>query len=136
MHEQMISRRALAVQRSLHSFVETVLHSPGRGETTEIANFMTGDPQELPPAGFVESLQRCSVPTGSDWFAYRFAHEPARAAVAASLTAELGADVAPEDIFLTRGAAGAIALALHTVVDPGDEVVFVSPPWFFYEAMI
>jgi aspartate aminotransferase len=105
-------------------------------KTTEIANFMTGDPQELPPAGFVESLRRCSVPTASDWFAYRFAHEPARAAVAASLTAELGADCAPEDIFLTRGAAGAIALALHTVVDPGDEVVFVSPPWFFYEAMI
>jgi aspartate aminotransferase len=39
-------------------------------------------------------------------------------------------------VFLTRGAAGAIALAFHTVIDPGDEVVFVSPPWFFYEAMI
>ena len=27
-------------------------------------------------------------------------------------------------------------MALHTVVDPGDEVVFISPPWFFYKAMI
>jgi aspartate aminotransferase len=63
-------------------------------------------------------------------------HEPARAAAAASLTAELGIDFAAQDVFLTRGASGAIALALNTVVGSGDEVVFLSPPWFFYEAMI
>jgi len=25
---------------------------------------------------------------------------------------------------------------LNVVVDPGDEVIFISPPWFFYEALI
>jgi aspartate aminotransferase len=25
---------------------------------------------------------------------------------------------------------------MRTVTDPGDEVIFLSPPWFFYEAMI
>jgi aspartate aminotransferase len=29
-----------------------------------------------------------------------------------------------------------MTLAMSMVLDPGDEVVFVSPPWFFYEAMI
>nr|MDQ3764136.1 aminotransferase class I/II-fold pyridoxal phosphate-dependent enzyme [Actinomycetota bacterium] len=48
----------------------------------------------------------------------------------------LGVSFAAEDIFPTRGAGGAIALALHTVVDSGDEVIFLSPPWFYYEAMI
>lgn len=136
MVEQLIAKRVVAVQRALRPFFETVLHSPLRDGRTMIANFMTGDPQELPPPGFVEALQQCSVPTSSDWFAYRFLHEPARQAAAASLTAELGVGFAAEDIFLTRGAGGAIALALHTVVNPGDEVVFLSPPWFFYEAMI
>jgi aspartate aminotransferase len=136
MVEQLIARRVLAVQRALHPFVETVLRSPAQGGRAKIANFMTGDPQELPPSGFVEALQRHSVPTSSDWFAYRFRHEPARQRAADSLGAELGVSFAAEDIFLTRGAGGAIALALHTVVDPGDEVVFLSPPWFFYEAMI
>ena len=41
-----------------------------------------------------------------------------------------------DDILLTRGAHGAMTLAMTMVLDPGDEVVFVSPPWFFYEAMI
>lgn len=136
MIEQLIARRVLTVQRALHPFVETVLQAPVRGERTMMANFMTGDPQELPPPGFVEAMQRCSVPTAADWFAYRFLHEPARQAAAAALRVELGVGFATEDIFLTRGAGGAIALALHTVVDPGDEVVFLSPPWFFYEAMI
>lgn len=136
MVEQMIARRVLAAQQALHSFFETVLESPPGSDRPLIADFMTGDPHELPPPGFVEALRRYSVPTSRDWFAYRFAHEPARQAVAASLTAELGMSFAAEDIFLTRGAAGAIALALHTVADPGDEVVFLTPPWFFYEAMI
>jgi aspartate aminotransferase len=136
MVEQMIARRAVAVQQALHSYFDTVLHSPPKRGRPAIADFMSGDPHELPPQGFVEALRQRSIPTSRDWFAYCFAHEPARQAAATSLTAELGAAFAAEDIFLTRGAGGAIALALLTVVDPGDEVVFLSPPWFFYEAMI
>ncbi|MDQ3764654.1 MAG: aminotransferase class I/II-fold pyridoxal phosphate-dependent enzyme [Actinomycetota bacterium] len=136
MAEQLITKRVMAVQQALHSFFETVLHSPAQEGRTLIDNFLTGDPQELPPPGFVEAIQRCSVPTSNDWFAYRFLHEPARQAAATSLSAELGVGFAAEDIFPTRGAGGAIALALHTVADPGDEVVFLSPPWFYYEAMI
>jgi aspartate aminotransferase len=136
MVEQIIARGIQAVQRALHPFLETVMQSPLRGAAPVIADFMTGDPQEPPPPGFVEALQRCSVPASTDWFAYRFMHEPARQAAADSLSAELGVGFAAEDVFLTRGAGGAIALALSTVVDPGDEVMFLSPPWFFYEAMI
>ena len=131
MMEQMIAKRVMAVQRALRPFFDTVLHSPAQGGRTRIADFMTGDPHELPPPGFVEALQRYSLPSSSDWFAYRFRHEPACQIAAASLSAELGVGFVAEDIFLTRGAGGAIALALHTVVDPGDEVVFLSPPWFF-----
>jgi aspartate aminotransferase len=136
MVEQMIARKIQALQRALHPFFETVMQSPLKGGRPMIADFMTGDPQEPPPPGFVEALQRYSVPTSTDWFAYRFMHEPARQAAADSLSAELKVGFAAEDVFLTRGAGGAIALALSTVVDPGDEVVFLSPPWFFYEAMI
>jgi aspartate aminotransferase len=136
MVEQMIARRAVAVQQALQSYFDTVLHSPSQNGRPIIADLLSGDPQELPPHGFTEALRRYSIPTSGDWFAYRFAHQPARQAAATALTAELGVGFADEDIFLTRGAAGAIALALHTLVDPGDEVVFLSPPWFFYEAMI
>ncbi|HET9254737.1 MAG TPA: hypothetical protein VFO16_05995 [Pseudonocardiaceae bacterium] len=67
MVEQLIAKRVLAVQRILHPFFETVLRPPIQGGQTMIANFLTGDPQELPPSGFVETLRRYSVPTSSDW---------------------------------------------------------------------
>ena len=136
MVEQVIARRALAAQRALRPFLEAVVQSPLRGVRPAVADFWVGNPQEPALPGFVEALQRWSTPASIDWFAYAAMREPARRAAAASLSAELGIGFSAEDIFLTRGAAGAIALALRMVVDPDDEVVFLSPPYFFYEAMI
>src|SRR5207247_10812980 len=39
-------------------------------------------------------------------------------------------------MLLNRGARGGRVVALTVVVDAGDEVIFISPPWFFYEALI
>jgi aspartate aminotransferase len=37
---------------------------------------------------------------------------------------------------MTNGGFAALAVAFRTIVEPGDEVVFLSPPWFFYEILI
>jgi aspartate aminotransferase len=37
---------------------------------------------------------------------------------------------------MTNGGFAALAVAFRTLVDPGDEVIFLSPPWFFYELLI
>ncbi|MGH2769698.1 MAG: aminotransferase class I/II-fold pyridoxal phosphate-dependent enzyme [Actinomycetota bacterium] len=105
---------------------------PGR----PVADFVAGNPQEMPLPGLVEALTRWSVPQHKDWFAYNMGDPKAQAAAAAGLTERLGLELAPEDVLLTRGAFGALELALETVVDPDDEVIFVIPPWFFYEALI
>jgi aspartate aminotransferase len=136
MVEPVVARQALAAQRALRPFIEAVMQSPLLGTRPTVADFWAGNPQEPTLPGFVEALQRWSTPASIDWFAYGPMHEPARRAAAASLSAELGISFSVEDIFLTRGAVGAIALALRTLVDPNDEVVFLSPPYFFYEAMI
>jgi aspartate aminotransferase len=101
-----------------------------------IADFTAGNPQEMALPGLVEALTRWSVPQHKDWFAYNFGDPTAKAAAASGLAERLGLPFTPEDVLLTRGAFGALALALETVVDPGDEVIFISPPWFFYEALI
>ena len=86
--------------------------------------------------GYVETLQKWTVAEDRSWYAYTLGAARASSAAAEGLVAELGIAFEPEDILLTRGAHGALASALAMVVDPGDEVVFVSPPWFFYEVMI
>ncbi len=97
MVEQVIARQVEAVQGALRPFLEVVTQSPARGAQPVTADFLAGNPQESTLPGFVEALRRWSVPTSTDWFAYRMMHEPARQAAAASLTAELGVGFAARD---------------------------------------
>ncbi|MFQ9802709.1 MAG: pyridoxal phosphate-dependent aminotransferase [Coprococcus sp.] len=50
-----------------------------------------------------------------------------RKAVAESLNRRFGMEYVPEDIFMTSGAAGALAHAIRCVTEPGDEVVTFAP---------
>jgi aspartate aminotransferase len=101
-----------------------------------IADFMLGNPQELPLPGLVDALQQAAVPKDKDWFAYKFSEPESRAIVAASLHDRTGIEYRPEDIALTTGAFGGLGVTIRALADEGDEVIFLSPPWFFYELMI
>jgi aspartate aminotransferase len=121
---------------ALAPFLRVVQELGPLANDPEACDFLAGNPEQPALPGYVEALQKWAVPQHRRWFAYGFSDTRARAAAAAALGQELGLTFDPDDILLTRGAHGALALALRMVVEPGDEVVFVSPPWFFYESMI
>lgn len=50
-----------------------------------------------------------------------------RKAVADSLNRRFGMEYVPEDIFMTSGAAGALANTIRCVTEPGDEVITFAP---------
>lgn len=102
----------------------------------DVLDFTLGDPHELPLPGLPEALRTWSVPRSVDWFAYKTNEPAAQAVVAASLRERRGLPFEERDIFMTTGAFSALAVALKVVCDPSDEVIFNSPPWFFYESMI
>ena len=102
----------------------------------DVANFAVGNPQEMPLASYVEALQTHVVPQDKDWFAYKLSEPASQRTVADTLRSRTGLDWDPADVAMTNGGFAAIAVALRTLVQPGDEVVFLSPPWFFYELLI
>jgi aspartate aminotransferase len=133
----MVAGRVDRVVASLRGFMQTVAEvESARAHAEDLCDFTAGTPQEIASRGYVDALKRWAEPRSADWYGYKMAHRPAQQAAAAGLGAELGIAFDPDDIVLTRGAHGALAAALGAVVDAGDEVIFVSPPWFFYEAMI
>ena len=75
-------------------------------------------------------------PQSEDWFAYKTSEAEPRAVIAEALRRELGLPFEPEDVALTQGAFGAIALAFRLVMDAGDEVVIPVPGWFCYAPML
>jgi aspartate aminotransferase len=133
-----VSARTMRTAQALASFVSVVMDPElgGLMGDPEVCDFLAGNPEEASLPGYVETLQKWTVAEDRSWYAYSLGDARASAAAAEGLAAELGIAFEPEDILLTRGAHGALASALAMVVDPGDEVVFVSPPWFFYEVMI
>ena len=102
----------------------------------DVANFAVGNPQEMPLPEYVDALRRYVEPRDKDWFAYKLSEPDAQRTVAQTLTLRTGLDWDPADVAMTNGGFAALATAMRTLVDPGDEVIFLSPPWFFYEQLI
>src|SRR5215210_2447272 len=100
------------------------------------ANFAFGNPNEMPLPGYVSALGRHLEPQATDWFAYKLSEPKSQRAVAATLTRRTGIDWDPADVAMTNGGFAALAVAMRAILEPGDEVVFLSPPWFFYEVLI
>jgi len=101
-----------------------------------VANFVFGNPQEMPIVGFVELLKSWATPKNKDWFAYKDNVESAQIAVATSLQNRLGLNFEAQDICMTNGAVAALSASIAALVDGGDEVIYHCPPWFFYDSII
>jgi aspartate aminotransferase len=102
----------------------------------ETANFAVGNPQEMPLPAYVAAVRGNLEPRDKDWFAYKLSEPNAQRAVARTLTARTGIEWDPDDVAMTNGGFAALAVAMHALLEPGDEAVFLCPPWFFYEMQI
>jgi aspartate aminotransferase len=126
-------RQITAANEALLTFLpfwEEYRHLP------DTSNFAFGNPQEMAVDGFASALARATIPLDKDHYAYKFSEGESRRTVAAHLAEWRGQEFDPDDIAMTPGAFGAIAVALTTLVDIGDEVVYFDPSWFFYRSMI
>lgn len=99
-------------------------------------DFALGNPQTMPLAEFVEAIREAVAPQDPSWYAYKTSEPQSREIVRASLERLTGSEYPPENIFMTNGATGALLVVMNALVGPGDEVIYNSPPWFFYEGMI
>lgn len=99
-------------------------------------DFALGNPQTMPLPGFVTALREATAPQNPGWYAYKMNEPSSRRIVRKSLLRVTGQSYAPDDIFLTNGATGALMVAMNALIGAGDEVIFHSPPWFFTEGMI
>ena len=133
-----ISSRTRAVDAAfaaVQAFYSSSRYSQHRLDP-DVCDFTFGNPHEMPLAGVVEAIRQHAQPRDKNWFAYKTSEDVPRAFVAEHLGRELHLDFAPADIALTTGAFAAIMLAVHQVLDPGDEAIFSEPAWFCYEPIV
>ncbi len=90
-----------------------------------------GNPTMEPPPEFKREIKRLADHPfkGMHGYMENAGYPETRAAVARQLSKETGLKLTENDVIMAVGAAGAINVALKTILDPGDEVI-VFIPWF------
>jgi len=98
-----------------------------------VFDFSLGNPDVEPPKAFKEALKKLSLEpiTGMHRYMSNAGYPETRLAVAKTLAEQSGLPLNENHIVMTCGAGGALNVALKTILDPGDEVIILSP--FFVE---
>ena len=126
------------VMEVLRPFLDFALDEPiaNVGDDPLACDFLFGNPHEVAPRAYVDAVLAGVEPTGPHHFAYTMNDPHARATIAAGLRERFGLAFTSYDIMMTNGNFTGLATVLRAICDPGDEIIFVSPPWFFYETLI
>ena len=95
----------------------------------QVFDLSLGNPVVEPPDQFQRELLRLAQqPTkGMHRYMPNAGYPETRQAVADTLAAETGLPFSRNDIVMSCGAAGAANTVLHTILNPGDEVIILSP---------
>lgn len=133
-----ISPRAQRVLDTVFPIRSFFTESPWARRVSEpgVCDFTIGNPHDMPQPSYVDTLRLWIEPRDPHWFAYKMNEPAVRGIVAESLRKWRGVAFEKEDIFLTTGASAGLSVILGAIVEPGEEVIFISPPWFEYEGMI
>lgn len=100
-----------------------------------VFDFSIGNPDLEPPQEVIDAISEYAASgiKGIHSYMSNSGYESTRAAVAASLSAKSGIPMTSDAVCMTVGAAGAMNAVLRSILDPGDEVIVLSP--FFMEYM-
>ena len=130
-------RRADALRETIAPFLRFFTGAYDKLEKDpDTANFAVGNPHEFAMPGYVDALRDNLEPRNKDWYAYKLSEPEATSVVARTMAELTGLDWDPLDVNMTNGGFAALAVSLRTLLEPADEAVFLSPPWFFYEQLI
>ena len=103
-----------------------------------VFDFSLGNPSVPAPEEVRESIQRSLSlpPTELHGYTPAAGYPATRKAVADSLNRRFGTSYGPDELYMTCGAAASISIVLNAVVNPGDEVIVISPYFPEYRVWI
>jgi len=80
----------------------------------------------------VDALRAAAMPQNPSWFAYKMSEPSSRDVVRAAL-ARLTVSISRREYLHDERRHRALLVTMTALTEAGDEVIFIKPPWFFYE---
>ena len=115
-------------------YLDQVQHAESKEET--VCDFLFGNPQDYPQESYIKPIQKALEPKDPQWFGYKTSIPQTQKVAADWLNRERNTKFKTEDILMTSGNFAALYNILKTVVSPGEDVIYITPCWFFYRSMI
>jgi len=102
-----------------------------------VYDFSLGNPILEPPPAFIHALQEVAQDTtpGRHVYMPNAGYPETRQAIAEQVSRDQGVTVKPEQVIMTCGAAGALNVIFKTILNPGEEVILLTPyfaEYYFY----
>ena len=95
---------------------------------SDVLAFWFGESDEVSPA-FIRQAAIDSLQSGETFYAHNLGLPELREAISLEMQQRHGAGIGVDRIAVTSGGVNALMLAMQAIVNPGDEVVVVTPVW-------
>ena len=94
-----------------------------------VYDYTLGNPEVEPPEKVLETLRRvaCETRPGSHRYMTNAGFPQVREVIAQRLRKDTGLGFSTDDVLMAAGASGACNVLLKAILDPGDEVIVLSP---------
>lgn len=103
-----------------------------------VYDFTLGNPNIDPPRRFYEEL--CQIANSPQPGIHRYmsnaGYDETRAAIAGNISIAAGLNVTAAHVLMTCGASGALNVVLKTILNPGEEVIILTPHFVEYKFYI
>lgn len=106
-----------------------------RAQGLDVVSLTVGEPDFDTPDN-IQQAATAAMKAGFTHYSPVMGIPELRAAISQKLKAENKLEYGPAEIVLTNGAKQAIANAVLSIVDAGDEVILLAPFWVSYEATV
>ena len=118
-----ISQRSLQAPES--GIVEVVNYARGRDGLIPL---WVGE-GDSPTADFISKAASDALLAGETFYTWQRGTPDMRQALAAYYARHFGADLKPENFFVTGSGMQSIKLSVEIITEPGDEMLYLSPAW-------
>lgn len=100
----------------------------------QVYDFSLGNPDLPPPPEFHQTLRALAAEAAPGVHKYmpNSGYPHVREKLAAKISTEQGVTIGAGDVLMTCGAAGGLNVTLKAILDPGDEVILLSPYFVEY----
>ncbi|MBC3542422.1 pyridoxal phosphate-dependent aminotransferase [Rufibacter sediminis] len=101
----------------------------------DVINLSFGEPDFQTPQ-YIKDAAKKAIDDGYTFYTPVAGYPDLRKAIVEKLRRDNGLEYGPENIVVSTGAKQSIANAVMCLVNPGDEVIIISPYWVSYEEVV